>query len=207
MISMLRNWKGAVEIDGTQYDSVERATSVIQTFSNDMCIKLLHSDVESVNERATCVKSDADECVSSNTETTRTDDGIFTPDTVYQITVRQYMTKPASPEFDFVAKFNNNIPMPLRTMVGTIEKETRGMVYMKLTGRGLATCTCMRCGRELTNPVSRYYGIGPECMSKLGLVRELDDVEGIKEDLAELKWEGWIIKSAITNKSIVDNSD
>lgn len=209
MISMLKNWKGAVEIDGTQYDSVERATSVIQTFSDDMCIRLLHSDVESVNERSTCVKNDASERVSSNTETTRTDDGIFTTDTVYQITVRQYMTKPASPEFDFMAKFNNNIPMPLRTMVGTIEKETRCMVYMKLTGRGLATCTCMRCGRELTNPISRHYGIGPECITKVPVIMHLDinDIAGIKEKLVDVTWEGWIIKSAITNKSIIDIPD
>ena len=65
------------------------------------------------------------------------------------ITVKQYMTKPASPEFNFMAQWNNNIPMPMRTMVGTIEKETKGMVYMKLHGDYIADrmYTCMCCGQ------------------------------------------------------------
>lgn len=202
MITLLKNWSGAVEINGTHYDSMERAISDFKSVSGDICIKLLHSHEKRVSERSESVKSEGNERVSTNIETTRTDDGRFVPRTVYQITVRQYMTKKASPDFDFMAKFNNDRPMPLRTMIGTVEKETKGMVYMNLTGMGLSTCTCMRCGRELTNPISRHYGIGPECMAKLGLIREIDDVEGIKEDLSELEWSGWVIKSAITDKTI-----
>ena len=37
---------------------------------------------------------------------------------IYKIKVRQYMTKPASPEFDFHNKWNNGEPMPMRVMVG-----------------------------------------------------------------------------------------
>ena len=116
------------------------------------------------------------------------------------ITVKKYMTETASPSFDFMAKWNNNNPMPLRTMTGTIEKETRGMVYMKLHGQAEPVVRCMRCGRMLTNPVSQHYGIGPECMSKLGLSCDITDIDTIKKKLVDVTWEGWIIKSAIIEK-------
>ena len=111
----------------------------------------------------------------------------------YQITVKRYMTQTATP-------WNNDNPMPLRTMVGTIEKETHGMVYMKLHGQAEPVIRCMRCGRLLTNPISQHYGIGPECMSKLGLVCDIDDVDTITKKLVDVTWEGWIIKSAITER-------
>ena len=111
------------------------------------------------------------------------------------------MTEKAAPGFDFMLKWNNNNPMPMRTMTGTVEKETRGMVYMKLHGQAEPVVRCMRCGRLLTNPTSQIYGIGPECMEKLGLVRiEIDDVETIKRRLVDIVWEGWVIKSAIIEK-------
>ena len=55
----------------------------------------------------------------------------------------------------------------------------------------------MRCGRPLTNPVSQHYGIGPECMSKLGFVCDISDIDTIKKKLVDVVWEGWIIKSSI----------
>ena len=118
----------------------------------------------------------------------------------YRITVKKYMTETASPGFDFMSKWNNNNPMPLRTMTGIMEKETRGMVYMKLHGQAEPVVRCMRCGRTLTNPISQHYGIGPECMSKLGLICDITDVDTIKKKLVDVVWEGWIIKSAITEK-------
>ena len=114
-----------------------------------------------------------------------------------KITVKKYMTEPASPTFDFMAKWNNNIPMPMRVMSGTVEKETRGMVYMKLHGMGKPTITCRCCGKELTNPVSRNYGIGPICLSKMGIADPIDNIDSIREKLVNITWEGWIIKSAI----------
>ena len=120
-----------------------------------------------------------------------------------EITVKAYMTKKSSPEFDFMAKWNNDKPMPLRTMQGVKVKETKGMVYMKLHGIGRPVITCMRCGRELTNPISRKYGIGPECITKLGFSYEIEDVDAITEALADVKWEGWVIKSAIIKEAAV----
>ena len=115
------------------------------------------------------------------------------------------MTRKASPEFDFMAKFNNDNPMPLRTMVGIAEKETRGMVYMHLHGEAKPEVRCLRCNRELTNPVSRLYGIGPECIHKIPIFFDIDieDVDSIKEKMVNVEWSGWIVKSAIVEKEEV----
>lgn len=125
---------------------------------------------------------------------------------MYKITVRQYMTKPATPEFNFMAQWNNDNPMPLRTMVGDIIQETRGMYFMRLHGdiTEKVTRTCMKCGREITNPVSQFFGMGPECGNH-GYVNPFDTeeelqkaVEAYKKELNNIIWTGWVIKSAIT---------
>lgn len=184
MINTLINWKGKVIINDVEYDSVQDAESVFKTLSDDIHI-ILKSANESVSNRTTVQNTDSP--------------------TEYQITVKQYMTKPATPEFDFMTKWNNDNPMPMRVMQGIIDKETPRMVHMKLHGMAKPTITCLCCGKELTNPVSRHYGIGPICLSKLGIVREIDDVDNIKEELVNIKWEGWVIRSSILKKEIVAN--
>lgn len=181
MLTMLRNWKGRVEVNGTVYDSISEISPTV--FNNGQInIKLLP-----LQEK---VRTDSgSEEICDNREV--------------RITVKQYMTRKASPEFDFMAKWNNDNPMPLRTMQGYIEKQTRGMVYMHLHGTGLQEVNCMRCGKRLTHPVSRHYGIGPECMQKVGIVADIEDVESIKEQLVKVEWQGWIIKSAITEQEEV----
>lgn len=121
----------------------------------------------------------------------------------YTIKVRQYMTKPSSPDFDFMDKWNKNIPMPFRIMTGKVIKETRGMVMMDLHCEPIQTDVCMRCGRTLTHPVSRLYGIGPECgghahINPFDTEEQLRDaLEDVRAKLADIKWTGWVIKSAI----------
>lgn len=185
MIStLLKNWKGAVEIDGTVYDSVQDARSALETFSDEVHIKLL-AKRKSVSESAVeAQKSTSDEC---------------------RVTVKKYMTEKASPSFDFMKKWNNDVPMPLRTMIGIAVKETKGMVYMKLHGQAEPVIHCMRCGRLLTNETSKLYGIGPECITKIPMLMSFDvsDVSGIKKKLVDVTWEGWIIKSAITEREAV----
>ena len=121
----------------------------------------------------------------------------------YTISVKKYMTEKGTPSFDFMTKWNNDVPMPLVTMQGTVIKMTRGMVYMKLQGKATNTSMCICCGRLLTNPVSRLYGIGPEC-GKHFYINPFDTEEELKAHLAEIEdavsritWEGWVIKSAI----------
>lgn len=182
MLKLLKDWKGAIEVNGVCYDSVNDVKIDSKTFSESMHI-VLHSNTK----KQVQTKIDAIDDVSE-----------------YRVTVKKYMTQLATPEFDFMAKWNNNNPMPMRTMTGIILKETRGMVYMRLHGKAESVVRCMRCGRLLTNPTSQIYGIGPECMAKLGLERiEIDDVETIKKRLVDIVWEGWIIKSAITEKEDV----
>ena len=183
MLSLMKNWKGKVEIDNVVYDSIEHAQSVFKSFSDDMHIKLL-----SATQNAQKQQINASESVSESVTAE------------YQIEVKKYMTQKATPEFDFMAKWNNDKPMPMRIMQGTVEKETRGMIYMKLHGLGRPTITCYCCGKELTNPISRHYGIGPICLGKLGIARDIDDIENIREDLVNITWEGWVIRSAIINK-------
>lgn len=180
---LLNDWKGKISIDGKRYTSVDACISAFKQLSTDTHI-ILHSNVKSAN---TSVVDTSNEKIQ------------------YLITVKKYMTEQATPSFDFMAKWNNNNPMPLRTMAGTIEKETRGMVYMKLHGQAEAVVRCMRCGRTLTNPVSQMYGIGPECITKVPFIMDLDmnDVDGIKKRLVDIVWEGWIIRSSIISKKLL----
>ena len=186
MLSMLQGWKGKVEVNGQLFDNIRLVPSSMLS-NSELNIKL-HPVAE---QTATRQASDVESAVTE------------VGDKQYEITVKAYMTRKASPEFDFMAKWNNDNPMPLRTMCGVVDKETRGMVHMKLRGVGKEEIHCMRCGRQLTHPVSRHYGIGPECMSKLGIVADIDDIENIKEQLVNVEWAGWIIKSAITEQKEV----
>lgn len=181
MIRQLADWKGRVSVNGVEYDSIREVPTL--SLDNTTVITLFP-----VKTAKTPVKA-----VSDKVE--------------HIITVKQYMTRPASPEFDFMTKWNNNVPMPMRTMVGTVEKETKGMVYMKLHGQGLRTITCLRCGRELTHPVSRHHGIGPECIQKLGMCYSVTDVDKIKEALVNVTWEGWVIRSSIVKDEILGVSN
>ena len=180
---LLKDWKGELAIDDKHYSSVEHVIFDSKHTSDSIHI-ILHSKDE--NTTQTILDS-----IESKAQ--------------YRITVKKYMTEKASPGFDFMAKWNNDNPMPLRTMVGTVEKETRGMVYMKLHGQAEAVVKCMRCGRTLTNPVSMKYGIGPECITKVPFIMNLDmnDVDGIKQRLVDVVWTGWVIKSAVVEKEEV----
>lgn len=181
LAELLNGWKGELDIGDKHYISIQDATSDFKSICDDTHIKLY-----SKRKRANMTQIDA---LESKTE--------------YRITVKKYMTQTSTPQFDFMSKWNNNNPMPLRTMVGVEEKETKGMVFMRLHGQAEPVIKCMRCGRTLTNPVSQHYGIGPECMSKLGLVCDIDDVDTIKKKLVDVEWSGWIIKSAITEREEV----
>lgn len=187
LIDIIKNWNGAVEINGTLYDSVNADNLACIKSSDIINIKLLHSE----KIKNSLITNGNKAC--------------------YQITVKKYMTKKATAEFDFMERWNNNIPMPLRVMVGTVEKETRGMIYMKLHADILTdrVHTCMKCGRALTNPVSQYFGIGPECgghnyIHPFNTEKELRQaVADYRKQLQKIQWEGWIIKSAIIEKQAV----
>lgn len=181
LIKMLENWKGSLEVNGVRYDSYNAFSVAKQALEGNVCIKLYPQTQNGVKDANMALNKQ--NIVDDIKELT--------------IKVKNYMTEPSSPGFDFMAKWNNDKPMPMRIMAGTKVKETRGMVYMKLHGLAKPTVTCYCCGKELTNPVSRKYGIGPVCLSKMGITNDIEDVEGITEKLVDIQWEGWIIKSAI----------
>jgi hypothetical protein len=186
----IEDWPGAIEVDGTIYPSVEIARNSLSgdalTISNiKLCNKQKQAPERKIEHQAV--------------------EGA----TLYRITVRQYMTKPSNPSFDFMAKWNNDNPMPMRTMVGTVEKETSGMVYMHLHGDITSEITqyCMKCGKSITNPVSQFIGMGPECGGH-NYTNPFESEEDLKSavdayrrtHLQKITWSGWIIKSAIIER-------
>lgn len=131
--------------------------------------------------------------------------------TEYRVYVKEYMIHKATPSFDFMARWNQDNPMPLRIMTGIKDKETPKMVHMVLHGDMYARQMpiCMRCGKPLTNPVSQYFGIGPEC-GHHGYVNPFDSdeelmaaVSSYKTKLLDIQWTGWIPKSAILEEKAV----
>ena len=183
---MLESYRGTIEVHGDKVDRLNLTS--LSKIQGSVCIKLIPDNFiqRFHNSDNPQVKSDEDK--------------------EYRITVKACMLKKASPEFDFMAKWNNDVPMPLRTMVGKKIKETRGMVYMQLHGDtvGKIMQTCLRCGRTITNPISQYFGMGPECgghnytspfETEEELLMAVDKYR--KDVLQKMTWEGWIIKSWI----------
>ena len=182
MILNKLKWEGEIIIDGVRYSSVDEIPRELELTDN-MNILLIPKE----NVRA------SQDTQASNTE--------------YRITVRQYMTRKSTPSFDFMSKYNNDIPMPLMTMIGTIEKETPGMYKMNLRADTsfIKLDRCMKCGKPITNPVSKFFGMGPECgnhnyVNPFNSETELNEAINQYKDetLSKIKWCGWVIKSAIT---------
>jgi len=192
MLLKTLKWDGKVEIENTVYPNISDALLSASSANHTITGVILRSAKESVPERAR--------------------QSLSTDSNQYRITVKAYMTKKSSADFNFMKQWNNDNPMPLRTMVGEKVKETAGMVYMKLHGDITAKMTyfCMKCGKPITNPVSQFFGMGPECgghnyVNPFGSDEELKDaVENYrKEYLQKIVWEGWIIKSAITEEELI----
>ena len=194
MLSLLQDWKGTIniEVDSEEITDVDITRISPSNFKDKpFHILLLPEQAKTANN----AEIQGDSTMSQEVV----------------ITVKKYMTQKSNPSFDFMAKWNDDNPMPLRTMVGHKVKETPGMVYMELHGDILQekTVSCMCCGRKLTNPVSQYFGIGPECgnhnyTSPFDTDEELRQaVNEYKKQLQNTTWSGWIIKSAITREERV----
>jgi hypothetical protein len=182
------NWEGKIEIDGVEYENKSKIRSDLNF--NNLTYILLKSEKE-------CSAGQIIDQADTNE---------------VRIQVKQYMTKPSTPDFDFMSKWNNDVPMPLQIMVGTIEKETRGMVYMKLHADTSFDQQqfCMKCGKPIDNPISQYFGMGPICgchnyVNPFNSEDELHEaVSNYKKTvLSKIEWEGWIIRSAIIRQEEV----
>lgn len=122
----------------------------------------------------------------------------------YIVKVKRWMTqKTTDDSFDFMRHWNKNIPMPFRVMRGRVLSETRGMLYMELRACALKTDYCMRCGKPLTHPVSKLYGLGPECgghyhINPFDTEEELQAaISEVRQKLNNITWTGWIAKSGV----------
>ena len=183
----LKDWKGSVTVNDVDYQSVEDARNSVSNSVDTISSIILYASNKNATERKKSVVESV-------------------PNALYKITVKQYMTKKSSPVFDFMQTWNNDVPMPLRTMVGTIEKETKGMVYMNLHGDITSPVTqyCMKCGKPITNPISQFFGMGPECggHNYVNPFESEEELHAVVEAyrinyLQKITWSGWIIKSAI----------
>lgn len=198
MLNLLEGYKGSLEINGIMYNDLKAAVQAFKEFDGELTI-VLNKAAKIAEQRATISSENPVQEIQGSP--------------IYKIKVRQYMTKPASPEFNFHDKWNNGVPMPMRIMVGRKLKETRGMVQMELWGEitDEISTHCMKCGRILTNAVSKYFGIGPECgghnyTNPFETEEELKAaVKDMQERLKEIKWTGWIIKSAIEEEIYLED--
>ena len=193
MITMLKNWNGSISINGEEFENGQALINAQKSFSGPICIRLQPKGV----------KRHIDENTKPEQHITEQK-----TEQMYAITVKKYMTEKAVPGFDFMANWNNNNPMPLRTMIGYVTKETKGMVYMKLHGDIVEKISqrCLCCGKPITNNVSKYFGMGPVCGNH-NYVNPFTTEEELKAAVADYRtklrnitWEGWIIKSAITDQ-------
>jgi hypothetical protein len=193
MLELLKNYPGTLKVNGKEFENVLQAIQAFGEYQGRLVIEL-NTNI------ATTAPSIAP--IPTPPPWQEVEEG---KETEYVIKVKQYMTKPASPSFDFMDKWNNGVPMPMRIMVGKKLKETKGMVKMELRGEIIQdnNPTCMKCGRELTNPVSQYFGIGPECgghhyISPFETDAELQQaIEETRKQLQSVTWTGWVIKSAL----------
>ena len=133
----------------------------------------------------------------------------------YIVRVKRWMTQATTDDsFDFMRHWNKNIPMPMRVMRGRVLSETRGMLYMELRACPLKTDYCMKCGKPLSHPVSRLYGLGPECgghyhINPFNTEEELQAaIKEVRQKLNNVTWTGWIAKSGVESAvEVLPNGD
>lgn len=96
----------------------------------------------------------------------------------------------------------NNYPVSID---GDIQVETPKAILFKGHGSIDGPVICMRCGQDLTDPISQYMGIGPICCKHWGLPRpdQISESErdALKEQLRiKTTIEEWIPKSVIVKQ-------
>lgn len=192
MLNLIK-WDKELMVNGVIYANSEEAVKALKDFKGEIEVKLnfAQKNAERASEAVT-------EDVSK----------------VFRFEVKQYMTKKASPGFDFMKKWNNDIPMPMRVMYGEIIEETKGMIKVKAHARAERDASqCSHCLRPLTNEISKIYGIGPICgghgyfatdFTKQQIADKDELFRKADAELRKVTWEGWIIKSAIQSSSVVE---
>lgn len=188
MFELLKDYTGSLTVNNKKFESVEDARRAFSDYKGGLTI-ILNPAIDGNST----IKKDIDK------------------DTIYQITVRKYMTNYGS-DF-FLNGMNKQGPMPYITMVGQKLSETEKLVKMKCWVE-LSTqrvSTCIRCGRPLTNPISQYLSLGPECgaAEHMKLIQNGVSVDLVRKQLQEklnkITWTGWIIKTAIKDVKVIEH--
>lgn len=190
MFELLQNFKGSVVVNDITFASIKEAEEHFKDYVGGLRILLKPNNV---------IKYD------NNTETSSTSTSTKQSSDIYRVEVKSYMSRPFEEGF-FLAKMNKS-PMPYLIMVGSIISQTEKMVKMDLhVDLNYDTSVkCIRCGRVLTNPISQYLHIGPECgasehMRLLNSGISIDEVRNrLQDSLKDVHWVGWIPKSAIVS--------
>lgn len=85
-----------------------------------------------------------------------------------------------------------------RTFIADIERQTQKAIKVKGRGTIDAHVGCMMCGRELTHPVSRVLGIGPECGKHFYDVELTEaNIEQLKQMIVDTAVDTWIPKKCV----------
>lgn len=95
-----------------------------------------------------------------------------------------------------------------RELEGHILRYSRRGVYFEGNATTGDFVRCARCGRALTNDVSRLIGIGPECCAKLGidrseyeqLARTEEGQEQLRQQIRQIRLEIWLPRNRVEIK-------
>ena len=89
MLELFKDWAGELDINGVHYTSINDVTSDLEQSFQQIHIVLYPKQKTSLKAAVNAVNGVSDA-------------------RRVRITVKQYMTKKASPEFDFMEKWNHN---------------------------------------------------------------------------------------------------
>jgi len=92
-----------------------------------------------------------------------------------------------------------------RELEGYILRYSRRGIYFEGHATTGDFVRCARCGRALTNDVSRLIGIGPECCAKLGigrseyeqLARTEEGQEQLRQQIRQIRLETWLPRNRV----------
>lgn len=102
---------------------------------------------------------------------------------------------------------------PVRIWHGWVEYESAKALHVNLWVQPGQDGECLRCGRTLTHPISKYVGLGPECgkhyykgynLETSTHMNEWNDLlEFIKKGYDGVTYNGWIPRKSVQSMVVV----
>jgi len=191
-------YAGKVEVDGEVFSSVGEAILKLSGYDGTVRVRPLWPLLDEEAEKMSAEYVGPPKKENEEKSPIRLGMGLE-----YEVTVRAYMAQPDRMNFHFHAKFNGGVPMPFRTMRGRVINRTEKMVKMDLYAYPTATNECLCCKRRITHPISRMYGVGPDCAQLFNIPRYesrddlVDNMKNLRKQMKKIVWSGYIPNSAI----------